>query len=257
MILQKVKEEVEMIHKILLGLLFFNFLNQVMANELLYKSYEDKKGKHTIYLEEETVTNVDKKKIKRITKIFSTLNNSIEWNLTDKYWLSKEVSSYSVIDDFDNDGTKDIILLYGIDTSGTFSGSNVEHYIDFELAVIYKNKIAKIMHTSDADDCYRYTEVDKVFYTFPKVVIKKIEDMLSLLREKHGIQIPDDFRKQIKREEKYILDDSCREDKPWQDNMYGYRDTDGKRKVVLYKNKVGQDVSVDIGLIGKVIYYGI
>ena len=28
-------------------------------------------------------------------------------------------------------------------------------------------------------------------------------------------------------------------------------------KVALYKNKVGQDVSVDVGVIGKVNYYGI
>lgn len=28
-------------------------------------------------------------------------------------------------------------------------------------------------------------------------------------------------------------------------------------KVALYKNKVGQEVSVDVGIIGKVTYYGI
>ncbi len=230
-----------MIGKIVLVMGLYTLLNvqaeSAFFDKKIYKVYTDKKGIHKIYAENYTMT-YDNKKIKRIKKIKSYLNNTLEWFIEDKYYLTKTISSYSVIEDLDKDDIKDIILVYGFATFGPAKGTTIEDYVDFRLAIIYKNQVAEIMHYSDADDCFRYTEVDKVFYTFPKSIINRTIKVLHDIRLKHSIPIVYNFKEQMKNKNKYLWDyKGCRGSSyPWNDAIYGYIDLDRKRKVKLYKD---------------------
>jgi len=209
----------------------------VFFDKKIYKTHTDKKGTHKIYAETYTIKYDSNETIKRIKKIKSYLNGNLEWSVEDNYYLTKTISKYSLIDDFDKDGINDIILVYGFSIFSPSKTKEPETYVDFELAVVYKNQVAKIVHDADADDCFRYTEVDKQFYTFPKTVIDKTIKTIEKIESIHHIPIVYDFKKQMRNKNGYLWEyDSCGKVYPWKNNIYGYVDLDHKRKVKLYED---------------------
>jgi len=127
---------------------------------------------------------------------------------TIKSYLGFLSKKYSIIEDIDNDGLIDNILLFLDEKKSTN---------DFLIKIIYKNKICTIRHISSSLDCERYTKIDASFYRLPKIIQTRVLKLLTQMKSDTFL-IDNDFKEDIKLHSLYLWDKSCLDFqifKPW------------------------------------------
>ncbi|REE24831.1 hypothetical protein DFQ09_103137 [Winogradskyella pacifica] len=167
-------------------------------NYSVYRAYEynDKGGKHFIVMTENKVKCDERKDCFDAIKVFCFLYKNgqydLEWNLTD-FILPKgnEVSEeYSIsiwtkyfeLNDHDNDGFIDPIIVYGtFAMNGTSDGR-------IKILVYHKGKKSAIRHQNGTLDFERNTQVDESYYQLPKVIQDNVQlIMKNITEDENGI----------------------------------------------------------------------
>ncbi|SDI63250.1 M949_RS01915 family surface polysaccharide biosynthesis protein [Winogradskyella thalassocola] len=113
------------------------------------------------------------------------LPNSDEYSIS--YW-----TKYFKIDDYDNDGFADPIMVYG-----TF-GMNDFYDGRIKILIYYKNKKSVIRHQNAIHDDERQTQIDKEFYELPTTIKNRVTTIIENITENdHGI-FPSSWQKAMK-----------------------------------------------------------
>ena len=113
------------------------------------------------------------------------LPNSDEYSIS--YW-----TKYFKIDDYDNDGFADPIMVYG-----TF-GMNDFYDGRIKILIYYKNKKSVIRHQNAIHDDERQTQIDKEFYELPTTIKNRVTTIIENITENdHGI-FPSGWQKAMK-----------------------------------------------------------
>lgn len=180
-------------------------------NFSVYRAYEynDKLGQHLIVMTENEVScNQRDNCIDSIKAFcFDVENNKLKlkWKLTDFLLpegneVSEEYSitfwtKYFKLDDYDNDGVVDPIIVYG--TIG------MNGYSDGRIKILVYNKGMKyaIRHQNGTLDYQRNSQVDKAFYNLPKGIRNRVNEIMNNITENnHGI-FPHGWEEAMKNEE--------------------------------------------------------
>lgn len=158
--------------------------------------YDDKAGKHFIVMTENNVPCNERKdcfdSIKAYCFQYKNKEFNLKWRMTD-FILPKgnEVSEeYSIsfwtkyfkLNDYNNDGFIDPILVYGtLGMNGTSDGR-------IKILVYHNGKKSAIRHQNAILDFERNTQVDALYYQLPKEIQTKVKSIMKRITEnKHGI----------------------------------------------------------------------
>ena len=103
------------------------------------------------------------------------LPNSDEYSIS--YW-----TKYFKIDDYDNDGFADPIIIYGTFGPNDFDDGRIK------ILIYYKNKKIAIRHQNGIHDDERHTQIDKEFYELPISIKSRVKTIMENINENdHGI----------------------------------------------------------------------
>lgn len=169
----------------------------------IYK-YNDKEGKHFIVMTENNIDCKEKKECYDSIRAYCfSLNNQffiLKWSFKDyilpnsyEYSIS-HWTKYFQIEDYDNDGIADPIMIYGtLGMNGTDDGR-------IKMLVYYKNNKKAIRHQNGVLDDERNTQVDKEFYELPIEIQNRVKVIMETINlNNHGI-FPYGWEKAMKNE---------------------------------------------------------
>ena len=167
--------------------------------------YTDKAGIHFIVMTKKTTECVEQEvcsdSIKAYCYSYKIENFKLNWTFNDfilpnnneysiSYW-----TKYFKIDDYDNDGFADPIIVYG-----TF-GMNDFYDGRIKLLIYYKNKKSVIRHQNGVLDNERHTQIDKEFYELPISIKSRVKTIIENINENdHGL-FPSGWQKAMKNKE--------------------------------------------------------
>lgn len=157
----------------------------------IYK-YNDKAGEHYIVMTKNAIKCEELETCSDIIKVycFSYKNDvfNLKWSLHD--FILPDLYEYSIthwtkyfkIEDYDNDGFADPIIIYGTRGLNDFSDGRIK------ILVYYKNKKSVIRHQNGIHDDERNTQVDKQFYKLPIEIKNRVKVLMENITENnHGI----------------------------------------------------------------------
>ena len=181
--------------------------------------FDDRKYRINYYINQnKSIVVILKNKRGHITTIKSHLS-----------FLSKE---YSIVEDIDNDGSMDNILVF-LDSKNSHD--------NFLIKVIYNNKVYSIEHFPSSLDFERYTTIDRKLYTLPKIIQKKITALLIKMK-KNYFPINNNFKYEMEQKKGYLWGGNDYDYKPWGERGI-YSLTEEEKNKVLTK-----EVKSSIGL---------
>lgn len=190
-IIQQKEERVMKLNKKIIILLLFYFTSILSAIDS-ETFFDDRKYRINYYINQsKSIVVILKNKRGHIATIKSHLP-----------FLSKE---YSIVEDIDNDGSMDNILVF-LDSENSHD--------DFLIKVIYNNKVYSIEHFPSSLDFERYTKIDKNLYMLPKIIQKKITALLIKMKKNYFL-INNNFKYEMEQKKGYLWGGNDYDYKPW------------------------------------------
>lgn len=164
--------------------------------------YNDKAGMHFIVMTKNPTECAEQEvcsdAIKTYCYTYKNDDFKLKWQFNDfilptsdeysiSYW-----TKYFKIDDYDNDGFADPIIVYGTFGPNDFDDGRIK------ILIYYKNKKIAIRHQDAIHDDERQTQIDKEFYQLPIEIKSRVKTIIENINENdHGI-FPSGWQKAMK-----------------------------------------------------------
>lgn len=160
--------------------------------------YQDSTGIYYLLLTENTYKKKEKEIFNDKIKAFCFKDEKkklvLQWMIQDNYkpngnsldWKEKSIwfwTKYLILDDIDEDGKIDPIIVYGTGGESAYDYGR----INFEL--FYKNQRISIKHQNSELDSTRNTEIDKNFFDLPKSFYAKFKTLFNDMNKNNHAKI--------------------------------------------------------------------
>lgn len=171
----------------------------LFTQEYEYKEYEDKEGKHLLIFSRHMYTNLEgepyQDSLKAVNISVAQAGQVVEWEMKDFIRLEKTdelqpeyhvsfLMDYVSLEDLDNDGLVDPILVYGtLGINGVDDGR-------VKILLYYKGEKIGIRHQSGVLDFERNTQVDTSFYSLPETLKSHIMGLMDKIVEAEQVIFP-------------------------------------------------------------------
>lgn len=171
-----------------------NIKDQLQLDYVIHTAYQykDKAGKHFIMLSKNLKQCQEQDTCFDAIKVHCFLYNNavfdLEWKLNDfiipdsQEYTITHWTKYLKIEDYDNDGLADPIIVYGTKALNDFDDGRLK------ILVYYKNKKSGVRHQNGILDNERNTQVDKQFYSLPVTIKNQVTVIMkNIVSNGHGI----------------------------------------------------------------------